>query len=122
MAKFLVRITIILTSIYFIICYIFAQFVGIDLLSYCYTLLFELIVVIYTYSEGKYHCKYIKHTALAILLSDTLTRLDYLFDFLSVSAHNLIPIGILFVGITTSTIQAIAHFIKVQKLKRKINK
>lgn len=117
MGKFLVRITIVLVAMYFIVAYLAAQLFGIDIMHNTYILLFELCVVVYTFSEGKYHCKYMKYTALSIFLADTLTRLDYLFDFMSVSAHNLIPIGILAIGITTSITKAIMHFVRVVKLK-----
>jgi hypothetical protein len=119
MGKLFVRLTIVLTSIYLILSYYLAQFQGIDILVNVYTLLFEICVVIYCYSEGKYHCRYIKHTALAILLSDTLTRLDYLFNFLSVEAHNLIPIAILFIGISVSIFKSIRHFYQVTKRRNK---
>lgn len=118
MGKFLVRITIALVAIYFIIAFLVAQLLGIDIMYNTYILLFELCVVVYTFSEGKYHCKYMKYTALSILLADTLTRLDYIFDFMSVSAHNLIPIGILALGIGTSITKAIMHFVRVMKLKK----
>jgi hypothetical protein len=62
-----------------------------------------------------------KYTALSILLADTLTRFDYLFNFMSVTAHNLIPIGILAIGIGTSITKAIMHFVRVVKLKNKRN-
>lgn len=117
MGKFLVRITTILVAIYFLVCYMLAQFCGIDILSYTYTLLFELIVVVYSFSEGKYHCRYLKFTLISIFIADVITRLDYFFDFLSISAHNLIPIAILAIGISISTFQAINHFIKVRRLK-----
>lgn len=118
MGKFLVRFTITFTAIYFILAFILGQFFGVNIFNSIYMLLFELCVVIYTFSEGKYHCKYMKYTALSILLADTLTRLDYLFDFMSVTAHNLIPIGILAIGITTSIIKAFNHFYRVLKLKK----
>lgn len=121
MGKFLVRITVIIVAIYFVLQFIFAQFLGINIASNIYIPLFELCVVVYTFSEGKYHCKYMKYTALSILLADTLTRLDYIFDFMSVSAHNLIPIGILALGIGTSITKAIMHFVRVMKLKNKKN-
>ena len=117
MGKFSVRATIAVVAIYQIIAYLAAQLLAIDIMSSFYTLLFELCVVIYTFSEGKYHCKYMKYTALSILLADTLTRLDYLFDFMSVTAHNLIPIGILAIGITISITKAFNHFYRVLKLK-----
>lgn len=117
MSKFLVRITIILITLYFLLSYTVAQLFGINIFDDHYVLLLELITVVYTFSEGKYHCKYMKYTALSILLADTLTRLDYMFDFMSVTAHNLIPIAILAVGIGTSVTKAFIHFYRVLKLK-----
>lgn len=91
---------------------------GIDILKDGYSLLFELCVVVYAFSEGQYHCRYIKYTALAILLSDTITHLDNTYDFLSVSEHNIIPIVILFVGMAMGVIKALYHFYKVSKYKK----
>lgn len=118
MGKFLVRITIVITAVYLTISYCLAQFVGIDILDDWYSVLFECITVVYCFSEGKYHCKYMKYTAISILFSDVLTRVDNEFDFLSVYAHNLTPIGILALGITTSITLAFRHFYKVNKIKR----
>lgn len=117
MGKFLVRITTITVSIYLLLCFYFAQFHGIDLLDDWYSVVFEFIVVVYAYSEGKYHCKHLKHLTLAVFLSDTLTRLDNTFDFLTVSQHNLIPISVLACGILVSIYSAIRHFYKVKKIK-----
>lgn len=117
MGKFLVRISIVTVAIYQIIVYLFAQLLLMDISTNLYTLLFELCVVVYTFSEGKYHCKYMKYTALSILLADTLTRLDYMFDFMSVTAHNLIPIAILAIGIGTSITKAFRHFYRTIKLR-----
>lgn len=119
MGKLFIRLTIVFVSIYFLFAFSISQFYGVDILTSTYTLLFEICVVIYCYSEGKYHCRYIKHTALAILLSDTLTRLDYLFDFLSVESHNLIPIAILFIGISVSIFKSIRHFYQITKRRNK---
>ena len=121
MGKFLVRITVIIVATFFVAQYVLAQLFGINIASNIYIPLFELCVVVYTFSEDKYHCKYMKYTALSIFLADILTRLDYMFDFMSVSAHNLIPIGILAVGIGTSITKAIMHFVRVMKLKTKKN-
>lgn len=117
MGRFLVRLTIPIVAIYFIVVFIIGTLLNINIFSSIYILLFELCVVVYTFSEGKYHCKYMKYTALSILLADTITRLDYLFDFMSVTAHNLIPIGILAAGITTSLVKAFRHFYRTLKLK-----
>ena len=116
MGKFIVRITIIITSIFMIISYLSAQLFGIDIFSDWYIVMFELCVTIYCYSDGKYHCKYIKHLSLAILSSDVITRLDNCFDFLSVFTHNIIPIMIFSVCVTITLIKAIHHFIKVRRI------
>lgn len=118
MGKFLVRITIAITAIHFIISYIYAQFFGIDVFTDFYIVLFELCVVIYCFSEGKYHCRYIKFVALAILMCDILTRLDNAYDFLSVSAHNFIPLALLATSIGVGITKAFIHFYRVLKLKR----
>lgn len=119
MGKFLVRLTLIGVTIYFIFAFLIAQYLGVDILLDFHIVPFELVTVVYCYSENKYHCKHIKHLSVAILLSDTLSRLDNHLDFLSVTAHNLIPIGILALGIATSLTLAFRHFYKVTKLKRK---
>lgn len=84
MGKLLVRLAVIIVSIYFVITYLVAQFMFVD------------------------------------ISSDLLTRLDNSFNFLSVTAHNLIPIGILALGIGISITLAIRHFYKVMKLQSKL--
>lgn len=118
MGKFFVRVTIIIVAIYMILGYVLAQWFGINIHENWYISLFELIVVIYCYSEGKYHCKYIKWLALSLLLCDTITRLDFSFNFLSADAANLIPIGIFATSIFIMIGQAIHHFYRVIKVKR----
>ena len=117
MGKFIVRITIILTSIYMIIAYMCAQLLGVDILSDWYIVMFELCVTIYCYSERRFHCKYIKHLSLAILLSETVTKIDNCFDFLSVFTHNIIPIFIFSIGILIALVKAIYHFIKARRIE-----
>lgn len=117
MGKGLVRIFVILVAIYFIVSYLVGQILGLNIFNSLYILLFELIVVVYCYSEGKYHCKFMKYTALAILISDTLTRLDYMFNFLSVTAHNIVPLTIMVIGLGTSLTKAFIHFNRVDKIK-----
>lgn len=120
MGKVLVRFTIILTAIYFILSFILAMY-GIDIMTKWYSLLFELCVVLYCYGEGKYHCKYIKQTAMAIFISDALTTLDNHFDFLSIEWHNLLPFLIIFFGLSHSLYMAINHYIRIIKNKNKKN-
>lgn len=122
MGKFFVRLTIAFVAIYFILSFIFAQSLGVDILLDFHIVPFEGCVVIYCFSEGKYHCKYMKHTALSIFFADLLSRLDNHFDFLSVTAHNRIPLSILALGIGTSITLAIRHFIKVIRLNNERRK
>lgn len=117
MGKFIVRATIVITALYLAMSYLIAQFAYVDILYSWYSILFELCVVVYSFSEGKYHCKYIKYTALAILVADVITRLDNSLDFLSVDMHNIIPIGIISTGVTVGVILSIKHYIYVLKIK-----
>lgn len=120
MDKFLTRVTVVIVAIYFIVSYILAQFAGIDILRYSYILLFESCVVSYTFCSGKYHCRFIRWTALAILISDIISHTDYYFDYIPTNLFNFIPLAILFFGIAISCTLAIKHFYKVYKLKKLI--
>ena len=117
MGKFIVRATIVITALYLVMSYLIAQFAYVDILYSWYSILFELCLVVYSFSEGKYHCKYIKYTALAILVADVITRLDNSLDFLSVDMHNIIPIGIISVGVAVGVFLSIKHYIRVLKIK-----
>mgnify|MGYP003288146527 CR=1 FL=1 len=118
MGKLLVRLTVTFTAIYFVLSYIFAQFFYVDILTPLYNIPFELCVVVYSFSEGKYHCKYIKYTALAILVSDVVTQTDNMYNYLTIDAHNYIPLILIILSVFVSCIMAIKHFIKVIKIKK----
>lgn len=113
MDKLLVRLTVVLTAIYLCISYILAQFCGVDILSNWQSIPFELCVVVSTFTAGRYHCIYMRSSAISILLCDIITQLDNYYNLLSISAHNLIPIGILALGVGTTITLAIHHFWKV---------
>lgn len=117
MDKFTTRITIILVSVYFLVSYILAQF-GIDILTSSYVLLFELCTVSYTFCSGNYHCKYMRWTALSILIVDIINHTDYYFNYIPISVFNIIPIFILALGMGASLTLAIKHFSRINKIKR----
>lgn len=119
MGKFLVRIITIFVAIYLLFSYMIAQYYGVDILTGDHKLLFELIVVVYAHSEGKFHCKYLKYTISGIFASECVTHLDYSLNFLSVSEHNAIPICLIAIGIGCSMCKALMHFYKVVNLKQK---
>ena len=119
MGKFLVRITTIFVSFYLIFAHMVAQVHGIDILTGNHTLLFELIVVVYAHSEGKYHCKFLKHAIMGIFVSECIARLDYSFNFFTPSEQNATIVVIISIGLSISVVKALVHFRKVGKLKRK---
>jgi hypothetical protein len=122
MHKAILRLTIIAVAIYFIVCYLFAQLFGIDLLRSTYVLLFELCLVLIVFNDNsKYFCKFIKWTMLSILVSDTVTHLDYYLNFLTVSVLNYFCAFVLCIGFGTSCTLAIRHFIQVIKIKKRRN-
>ena len=118
MGKFLVRITIFIISFYIVLSCHFAQLFGVDLLFDWYVPLLELCVVVYCFSEGKYHCKYMKYLALGLFASDLLTRLDNCYNFLTVSEHNFIGICCIYIGGAIALIKAVHPFYKVLDFKQ----
>ena len=114
MGKYMTRAIVVFVSAYLLVAYAFAQ-LGVDILTGNHVLLFELLAVVYTYSEGKFHCKYLRHTMLGVFLAECVTRLDNTYDFLSVEQHNLIPAFLLAIGISISLIKSINHFYKTKK-------
>lgn len=119
MGKFVVRVTVILVTIYFLLAFYMAQFTGIDILNHYHVNAFEFCVVVYSFTEGKYHCRYLKFLALGIFVTDTLSRLDNSYNFLSISEHNVICLVILSICIGIALVKAFAHFIKVGRIKQK---
>lgn len=119
MGKFCVRITAVIVAIYFVVSYYLAQFFGVDILMDFYILLFELCVLVSMFECGNYHCKYMKWTMLGIFICDLLSQIDYYYNIFSISAHNIIPLAILGVSLTTTLTLAIRHFYRVTKLKIK---
>lgn len=121
MDRVLTRLTIVLVTLYFLISYVFAQ-LGMDILTNSYVILFELCVVAYTFCSGSFHCKYIRWTALSVLVVDTLNHTDYYFDYIPISVFNILPIFIIAIGMGTTLTLAIRHFIHVMRLKNERRK
>lgn len=119
MGKFLVRITVFIVSMYILVAYYIAQFSGVDILRNTYILLFELCVLVSMFESGNYHCKYMRWTMLGVFLCDCISHIDYYYDIFNVTLHNLLPLAILGISITTTLTLAIRHFYRVNKLKQK---
>ena len=123
MDKFVIRLSVILVALYFLVSALWAILFKEDILGENYVLLFELGIILSVYNEkSKYYCQYLKYTALSIFIADFISRLDNKLNFLSADAHNFIFIGIVIVGILVGVVKALHHYYLVRKLKRKIKR
>ena len=106
-----------LTAVFLLTCYVFAL-LGIDIWQQWYYLLFELCLCLCISRQGVYHCRFIKWTAYAIFVVETIAYVDTIFDLLSPTVFSVLLMAILTAGKTTTTVLAIRHYIKVKRLKR----
>ena len=118
MDKLLVRLFVVFTALYFVNTYIMSWF-GIECFSDAYIVLAEVAICIVMSSQGKYHCKYLRHTAYGLAASDCITRVDNAFDILSVDASIILPLSIVMSSVTISFVLALRHYYIVLKLKSK---
>lgn len=118
MDKLFIRITIILVSIYMIICYVAAVIWGVNLWDHIYVILFEICVCICISAQGSYHCKYLRWTAYGLTISDTFVCLDNIFDIIPTNAIVFIPLVIITLGLTTTLTLSLNHYVKVRKLRK----
>lgn len=118
MSRLLVRITVMMVAIYLVTCYLCALIFGVDIWCQWYYLLIELCFCLCISKQGVYHCRFIKWTAYAIFIVETLAYTDVLFDYMSAPAFIITQTTILTAGIATTTILAIQHYIKVKRLKK----
>ena len=120
MDKLLVRLFVVFTTLYFLCTYTMAWY-GVECFSDAYIVMAELAICIVMSSQGKYHCKYLRHTAYGITASDCITRVDNAFDILSVDASIILPLSIVMISVTISFVLALRHYYRVLKLKSKKN-
>ena len=118
MSKFIIRFTIIAVAVYLLACYIAAAVFQVDIWCQVYYLLFELCVCLCISKQGVYHCKYIKWTAYAILIEDTIATTDVMFDYMPNVLFAIVQPTIITVGILTTTILAVRHYIRVKRIKK----
>ena len=120
MDKFAVRLFVVFTALYFVKTYIMAWY-GLECFSDAYIVIAELAICVVMSSQGKYHCKYLRHTAYGLTASDCITRIDNAFDILSVDASIILPLSIVMSSVTISFVLALRHYYRVLKLKSKKN-
>jgi len=115
--KFLVRLTVIFTALYFTIVYALAWY-GIEFFNDAYIVLFELCVCSFISVQGKYHCKYIKYTAWNLSASDALSRIDYAYDIFSTDAVIILSTTFICLAWFIPLVLALRHYYKIRKLVR----
>lgn len=118
MGKFLVRIFVVFTTLYFLCSYILA-WLGIEYFSDVYIIMAECIICVVMSSQGKYHCKYMKFTAYGLTAGDCVTRIDNEYEILSVDSAIILPLSLVMCSVLISFVLALRHFYQVQKIKRK---
>lgn len=119
LSKMLVRISIVFTSLYFSFIFILALIYGENYFNDTYIVLIEGTLCAVCSSQGKSHCRYLRFTCYGIFISDSITRLDNIIDFIPLGYWCFIPILILVASMFASIILSINHFRKVRKLKKK---
>ena len=105
MAKLAVRLFVVFTAVYFVQTYIMA-WIGEECFSDAYIVFAEVAICIVMSSQGKYHCKYLKHTAYGLTASDCITRIDNAFDILSVEVSIILPLSIVMCSVAISFVMA----------------
>ena len=120
MAKLAVRLFVVFTAVYFVQTYIMA-WLGTECFSDAYIVFAEVAICIVMSSQGKYHCKYLRHTAYGLTASDSVTRIDNAYDILSVDAAIVLPLSLVMCSVTISFVLALRHYYRVLKLKSKKN-
>jgi len=68
--------------------------------------------------QGVYHCRFIKWTAYAILIAETLAYTDVVFEYMDAVAFIVIQSTILTAGISTTLTLAIRHYMRVKRIKK----
>ena len=118
MDKLLVRLFVVFTALYFVKTYIMAWY-GLECFSDAYIVIAELAICVVMSSQGKYHCKYLRHTAYGLTASDSITRIDNAYDILGVEASIILPLSLVMCSVTISFVLALRHYYMVLKLKSK---
>ena len=118
MAKIAVRLFVVFTAVYFVHTYIMA-WLGAECFSDTYIVFAEVVICFVMSSQGKYHCKYMKFTAYGLTASDSITRIDNVYDILSVDAAIVLPFSLIMCSVTISFVLALRHYYRVLKLKSK---
>lgn len=126
MDKVIVRLSIILLTIYMAISLAFAWngclLYNCDSLFSC-SLVCGVLLNVLVYSQGKYHCVYMRGLCANLIVTPTLNYLDGEYSIFEDAELMLIVLSSMWIiSVTSTLILAFRHFYKVQKLKSDKNK
>ena len=125
MDKLIVRLVIIITTIYMAVSFIFA-WMGIDLYQYDSlffpSLINGVLLTTLCHAQGRYHCVYMRGLCYNMILTPSLIFIDYQYNIFDSALESLIILSVLWIIFVSSTLLlAIRHFRKIKNLNRKRN-
>lgn len=122
MSKITVRFTVMFCALYFIYV-IYNAWQGISVFDDTYKILLELCLFLQVNSDRHFHCRYMRHLAFAVFLTDLISIIDMKFDIIPSNEVFLLIISSIWIfGITSTIYLAVKHFIKVNNIKKRYGK
>lgn len=122
MDKFIVRLSAILINIYVPVTFLFA-INGIDISVYDYwfstSIMFGIVLSVLSYSQGKYHCKWMRGLCYNGISVPSICYLDASCNMFSDNIEFIIGLASIWsLGILYTLYEAITHFRKVKRLTK----
>ena len=122
MSKITARFTVLFCAIYFVYV-IYNAWKGISVFDDTYKILLELCLFLQVNNDKHFHCRYMRHLALAVLLTDLISIVDTKFDIIPSSEAFLAIISLIWIfGIISPVYLAVKHFMKVNNIKKRYGK
>lgn len=120
MDKFIVRLTIISMTIYMAISLLYA-WNGVLISEYdsvfCCSLSSGVLLNVLVYSQGNYHCVYMRGLSANLVATPLLVFLDGYYNLFEDSDSLIITMSVMwFLGVYSTIVLAVEHFMKVKKL------
>lgn len=122
MDKFIVRITIFYTTLYFMYVLYYA-WSGVNVFDDTYKLLLVYSLFVFVKEHPKYHCRFARFLALNIFATESITYIDNKYCIFEDAELMLIVLSSMWIiSVTATLVLAFRHLYKVQKLKSDKNK
>lgn len=121
MEKLLIRLTVILASVYIVITYGIAIFVDVNLWRQWYIVFFELCVCACMTAKWRYHCEYLRWTMYGITLAEIMININNTFGIYGdyeYYALGGVPAFCIGMGVLLSIVFATVDYLKNRRQKR----